>query len=248
MPFQNKVALVTGSGSGIGEATAKRLSREGATIVVADVDPQGGERVVKDINAEGGRAAFVQTDVSDEQQTEAMVQFAVDTFGGLHLAVNNAGFGEAPSPMHQLEPSVFDRVIAVDLKGVWLCMRAELAHFVNNGGGAIVNTASGAGLKAVPGLTAYTAAKHGVVGLTRTGAIDYIKQDIRINAVAPGAVTTPLLLSQAKEQIAAISALMPTGRVARPEEIAAGIVWLLSDEASYVTGTILEIDGGFMQA
>ena len=135
MPFQNRVALVTGSGSGIGEATAKRLSREGATIVVADVDPQGGERVVKEINAEGGQAAFVQTDVSDEQQTEAMVQFAVDTFGGLHLAANNAGFGEAPSPMHQLEPSVFDQVIAVDLKGVWLCMRAELAHFVSNGGG-----------------------------------------------------------------------------------------------------------------
>lgn len=248
MLLQDKTAVVTGSASGIGEATAKRLAAEGASVVIADVDVAGGQRVAQQIRAAGGEAAFLRTDVTDRTQTEAMVQFAVDTFGGLQLAVNNAGFAEAPGLLHELDPAAFDQVIAVDLKGVWLSMRAELAHLVAHGGGAVVNTASGAGLKAVPSLTAYSTAKHGVVGLTRTGAMDYVKQGIRINAVAPGTTATPALLSATEEMQAMAAAVMPTGRLAAPEEIAAGITWLLSEQASYVTGTTLEIDGGYLQA
>jgi NAD(P)-dependent dehydrogenase (short-subunit alcohol dehydrogenase family) len=246
--LEGKIALVTGAGSGIGEATAKRLAVEGAIVTIADVNDEGGERVAKAIRDAGGEADYFHTDISAIDGAKNLVDHIVSTRGRLDLAVNNAGLAERPGRMHELEPKDWDRIISVDLTGTWLSMRAELAYFSENGGGVIVNTASGAGLKATPGLTAYSAAKHGVVGLTRTGAIDYIKDNIRINAVAPGTIATPAMEAAGEAQMAEWAALMPGGRMGKPDEIAAGIAWLLSDQASFVTGTILEIDGGYMQA
>ena len=248
MLLEGKKALITGAGSGIGETTAKRMAREGARVLVVDVNEQGGKRVAGEINAAGGTSLFYRADISVAVEVDAMVAFVVDTWGSLDLAVNNAGFAEQPGLMHELDPAEWQRVINVDLTGTWLCMRAELAQFVKQGGGVIVNTASGAGLKATPGLTAYSAAKHGVVGLTRTGAMDYVKKNIRINAVAPGTIRTPAMERFSEAQLKIWAELMPTGRMGTTDEIAAGIVWLLSDQASYITGTVLEIDGGYMQA
>ena len=248
MLLEGKIAFVTGAGSGIGEATAKRLAREGASVTIADIADDGGNRVAEEITAAGGTADYFHADIASPTGAEELVDHVVATYGRLDLAVNNAGLAETPGLMHELDPAEWARVISVDLTGTWLCMRAELRYFVEHGGGAIVNTASGAGLKATPGLTAYSTAKHGVVGLTRTGAIDYIKQNIRINAVAPGTIRTPAMEAAGETQMAEWAALMPTGRMGTPDEIAAGIAWLLSDQASYITGTILEIDGGYMQA
>jgi NAD(P)-dependent dehydrogenase (short-subunit alcohol dehydrogenase family) len=247
MLLEGKKALITGAGSGIGEITAKRMAAEGASVLVVDVNEEGGRRVVDEIVAAGGTAAFRKTDVSNVDEVDAMVAFAVETWGGLDLAVNNAGLAERPGLFHELDPAEYHRVLGVDLHGTFYSMRAELAHFVKNGGGAIVNTASGAGLKATPYLTAYSTAKHGVVGLTRTGAMDYVKDNIRVNAVAPGTILTPAMKAAGEAQAAEWAALVPMGRMGDPAEIAAGIVWLLSDQASFVTGTVLEIDGGYMQ-
>lgn len=248
MLLEGKSALVTGASSGIGEETAKRMAQEGASVLVADVNDEGGRRVVDKIVADGGTAAFLHVDVTEVGQVDAMVAEAVSLWGRLDLAVNNAGLAEQPGPMHELSPEAWSRTIGIDLTGTFLCMRAELKQFVTQGGGVIVNTASGAGLKATPGLTAYSAAKHGVVGLTRTAAIEYVKQNIRVNAVAPGTILTPGLQGAGDDQLKEWSELMPSGRLGRTDEVAAGIVWLLSDQATYTTGSVLEIDGGYMQA
>jgi NAD(P)-dependent dehydrogenase (short-subunit alcohol dehydrogenase family) len=249
MLLEGKNGLITGAASGIGETTAKRMAAEGARVLVVDVNEQGAKRVADEINAGGGTALSQRADISLVAEVDAMVAFAVKTWGKLDLAVNNAGFGEQqPGLTHELKPADWQRVIDVNLTGTWLCMRAELAQFMKQGGGVIVNTASGAGLKATPGMTAYSAAKHGVVGLTRTAAMDYVKKNIRINAVAPGTIVTPAMQRYSAEQLKIWADLMPTGRMGNPSEIAAGIVWLLSDQASYVTGTVLEIDGGYMQS
>ena len=249
MLTEGKIALVTGAASGIGAQIAKRLAVEGASVTVADIADANGEAVVEQIRAAGGTADYFHADIASPTGAEELVAHVVATYGRLDLAVNNAGLAETPGPMHLLEPAAWDRTISIDLTGTWLCMRAELTHFVERGaGGAIVNIASGAGEKATPGLTAYSAAKHGVIGLTRTGAIDYIKQGIRINAVAPGTILTPAMESFGPEQMATWAALMPTGRMGTTAEVAAATVWLLSDEASYTTGSVLEVDGGYMQA
>jgi len=248
MLLEGKSVLITGASSGIGETTAKRMAREGASVLVADVNDEGGKRVVDEITTDGGTAVFLHVDVTDEAQVDAMVAEAVSRWGRLDLAVNNAGLAEQPGPMHELSTEAWSKTIAIDLTGTFLCMRAELRQFVTQGGGAIVNTASGAGLKATPHLTAYSAAKHGVVGLTRTAAIEYVKQNIRVNAVAPGTILTPAMKNFGDDQLKVWSELMPSGRLGTTEEVAAGIVWLLSDQASYTTGSVLEIDGGYMQA
>ncbi|CAN5150191.1 SDR family oxidoreductase [soil metagenome] len=248
MLLEGKITFITGAASGIGEATAKRFAREGATVTVADVNDVEGERVVAEIREAGGTADYFHADIAAEDGAQQLVDHVVSTYGRLDVAVNNAGLAETPGLMHELSLAAWNRTISIDLTGTWLSMKAELAYFVTVGGGVIVNTASGAGEKATPGLTAYSAAKHGVIGLTRTGAMDYIKKNIRVNAVAPGTIATPAMLSFGEEQMAEWAALMPNGRMGRPEEIAAGITWLASDESSYVTGTVLEIDGGYMQA
>ncbi len=248
MLLEGKTSLITGSGSGIGETTAKRMAAEGAKVLVVDVNDEGGQRVTDEITAAGGAALYLHADVTKVDEVGAMVAYVVETWGGLDLAVNNAGLAEKPGLLHELSPEAWSKTIGIDLTGTFLCMRAELRQFVAQGGGVIVNTASGAGLKATPSLTAYSAAKHGVVGLTRTAAMDYVKKNIRVNAVAPGTILTPAMTSFGEEQVAAWSELMPTGRMGTTDEVAAGIVWLLSDQSSYTTGSILEIDGGYMQA
>ncbi|MDX2376515.1 SDR family oxidoreductase [Microbacterium sp. LRZ72] len=247
MLLEGKNSLVTGAGSGIGEVTAKRMALEGAKVLVVDINEEGGRRVVDEIVTAGGVAAFHKTDISNADEVDSMVDTAVEKWGGLDLAVNNAGLAERPGLFHELDPAEYHRVLGVDLHGTFYSMRAELAHFVKHGGGAIVNTASGAGLKATPRLTAYSTAKHGIVGLTRTGAMDYVQDNIRVNAVAPGTILTPAMRAAGESQMAEWASLVPMGRMGDPAEIAAAIVWLLSDQASFVTGTVLEVDGGYMQ-
>lgn len=216
--------------------------------MVADVDDDNGARVVTEITAKGGTASYLHVDVASADDVQAMVAHAVATYGGLHLAVNNAGLGHAPTRLHEIPLETWDRLLAIDLRGVMLCMRAELAHFVEQGGGSIVNMASGTGLKASRGLAAYVTAKHGVVGLTRNGAIDYATDNIRVNAVAPGTILTPQMSSFPAEQQAAWTRSIPMSRMGQPAEIAEAVAYLLSEAAGFVTGTVLEVDGGYMQA
>jgi len=247
MGMNGKVIVVTGGGAGIGEATVKALAASGATIVVSDNDEVGGTRVAGEVKSAGGEASFVKVNVADEDDVARMVQFALDTYGRLDGAVNNAGVGQPHKKFHEVTTAEWDRVHNVDLRGCFFCMRAEINHFLTAGGGVIVNTASGSGLKAAPGQASYVAAKHGVVGLTRQAAIEYIADNIRVNAVAPGLVATPQYLSYPEEAREVYEKLMPMGRSAQPEEIAAVITFLLSDEASYVAGATLEVDGAYMQ-
>lgn len=247
MAWNDKVVVVTGGGSGIGEATVKKLADLGAAVVIADVDAAGGNRVADEVNAAGGRGSFVSANVADEEAVDSMIKHAVDTFGSLTGAVNNAGLGQPFLKMHEVSTADWDRVHNVDMRGLFFCMRSELRHFLASGGGNIVNVASGAGLKAALGQSSYVAAKHGVVGLTRQASIEYISDNIRVNAVAPGLVGTPQMLSYPQEVQDSYAALMPIGRAAKPEEIANAIAWLLSDEASYVSGAVLEVDAAYMQ-
>ncbi len=242
--FVDKVALVTAAGAGIGAAIAERLAAEGASVLVSDVDDAAGGRVVEAITAAGGRAAYRHADVGDAADVEALVAAAVETFGGLHLAVNNAGVGTRPIRLHEMPEDAWDRTERITLRGTYLSLKAEIAHMVAHGGGAIVNTASIAGLKASPGLSPYSAAKAGVVSLTHAAALEYVTDGIRVNAVAPGAIETAALASLPEEARAGYAADVPMKRLGRPEEIAAATAYLLSDEAAFVTGVVLPVDGG----
>jgi NAD(P)-dependent dehydrogenase (short-subunit alcohol dehydrogenase family) len=245
---QGKVALITGGGSGIGRATAIRLAQEGAKVMIADYVPDSAERVVRAIKEAGGIADCVVADVSITRQVEAMVAGTVEKYGRLDYAFNNAGIEGAPGDTATYPEDSFDRVIAINLKAVWLCMKYEIPQMLKQGGGAIVNTASTLGLVAIEGASAYTAAKHGVVGLTRTAALEYAQKNIRVNCVCPGFIRTAMVERGmdkgliAEQQMVAIE---PVGRLGKPEEVAEGVLWLLSDAASFVTGHTLTIDGGW---
>lgn len=247
MTEQQRVYIVTGGGAGIGEAAVSRLAVGGAVVVIADVDETGGARVAAEVAARGGRAAFTRVDVGNEADTVAMVRFAVESYGRLDGAVNNAGIGQPIARLHEVSVDTWDQLHSVDLRGVWLCMKAEIAYFLTVGGGAIVNTASVAAFRPVPGQGVYTAAKHGVVGLTRQAAIEYVKDRIRVNAVAPGLVGTPQFRSYPEDAQAMYTAIQPGGRAAEPLEIANAMAWLLSDEASFVSGATLLVDAAAMQ-
>jgi NAD(P)-dependent dehydrogenase (short-subunit alcohol dehydrogenase family) len=244
-----KVALVTGGSSGIGRATAQIFAREGARVVVADVVVDGGQETVRLIKAAGGEAIFVKTDVAQSADAEAMVKKAVETYGRLDCAFNNAGIEGVVQPTVEYGEMHWDRVLAVNLKGVWLCMKYELQQMLTQGSGAIVNTASIAGLVGLPGFSAYVAAKHGVNGLTKTAALECAKSGIRVNAVCPGAIRTPMFERGARtipgieEQTVAME---PIGRMAAPEEVGEAVVWLCSDAASFVTGLPMAVDGGWV--
>jgi NAD(P)-dependent dehydrogenase (short-subunit alcohol dehydrogenase family) len=244
-----KIALVTGGGSGIGRATALTFAREGAKVVVADVVVDGGEDTVGQIKAAGGEAMFVKTDVARAAEVDAVVKAAVATHGRLDCAFNNAGVEGMLQTTVEYGEAHWDRVLAINLKGVWLCMKYEIAQMLKQGSGAIVNTASAAGLVGFPHLSAYVASKHGVVGLTKTAALEYAKAGIRVNAVCPGGIRTPMLERAFKmmEGFAeAAVASEPVGRLGQPGEIAEAVVWLCSDAASFITGVPMAVDGGLV--
>jgi NAD(P)-dependent dehydrogenase (short-subunit alcohol dehydrogenase family) len=244
-----KIALVTGAGSGIGRATALTFAREGAKVVVADIIAEGGEETVQLIKTAGGTATFVTTDVAQAAQVEALVKQAVSTYGRLDCAFNNAGIEGVIQPTVEYGEADWDRVLAINLKGVWLCMKYEIQQMLTQGSGAIVNTASIAGLVGLGGFSAYVASKHGVAGLTKTAALEYAKAGIRVNAVCPGGIRTPMferglrLNPGLAEQTAAME---PIGRMGAPEEIGEAVVWLCSDAASFVTGLPMAVDGGWV--
>ena len=246
MSFTNKVALVTGGASGIGEATAKLLAAKGAKVVIGDITDDAGARVVNEIETAGGTATFLHTDVSKAADATALVAHAVDTYGGLHYAANIAGIGQPPSRLHDLDESTWDLIHDIDLKGMWFCVKAELAYFLDNGAGSIVNMASGTGLKPTHGQPAYAIAKAGVMALTRQAALEYAADGIRVNGVAPGLIATPAVAALPEDVLAMYAANQPTGKIGQPIEVAETVAWLLSDEASYVTGLIHLTDGGFM--
>jgi NAD(P)-dependent dehydrogenase (short-subunit alcohol dehydrogenase family) len=248
--LEGKGALVTGAGSGIGRAMARALAAEGAGVLVADVAVEGGEETVRLIEEAGGQAVFKQTDVSDGSQVEALVAATVETWGRLDCALNNAGIaGEAQTPLADTRIDRFDRIMAVNLRGVFLCMKYELQQMLEQGGGAIVNTASTMGLVATPHSPSYVASKHGVIGLTKSAAIAYADQSIRVNAVCPGNTETAILDPTKKAAAPVIDQLIantPMKRLGDPMEIAKAAVWLCSDAASFCTGHAMVVDGGFV--
>jgi NAD(P)-dependent dehydrogenase (short-subunit alcohol dehydrogenase family) len=246
--LEGKVAIVTGGNSGIGRATAVRFAAKGVRVTIAARRADEGHETVEIIRAAGGEAIFVPTDVSQESQIEAMVQKTVETYGGLDYAFNNAGVtGPVGTALTDATEEAWDQVIDVNLKGVWLSMKYEIPQMLKGGGGAIVNDSSVAGLLG-SGLFAYSASKHGVIGLTKSAALAYAQQGIRINAVCPGFVRTPMVepLLDDPESNARVHAMEPMGRVGNPEEVADAVVWLCSDEASFVTGIAMPVDGGLV--
>lgn len=247
MTFEDKVAIVTGGASGIGEATAKLLASRGAHVLIADVGDAAGAAVVDEIEQAGGSARFLHVDVTQEADVRAMVDFAVDTWGGLHLAANVAGIGQVPSRIHDMEERTWDLIMNIDLKGTWRCMSAEITHFLQSGGGAIVNVASGAGMRATVGQPAYGIAKAGIIQMSRQGALEYARDGIRVNSVSPGLIDTPAVKALPDDVRKMYAAGQPGGRMGEPIEIAQTIVWLLSDEASFVSGLNHLTDGGWFQ-
>jgi NAD(P)-dependent dehydrogenase (short-subunit alcohol dehydrogenase family) len=244
-----KVALVTGGASGIGRATALTFAREGAKLIIADMNVDGGQQTVHMITEQGGEAIFVKTDVSKAVEVQALISKAVETYGRLDCAHNNAGIsGGGRALTAEYLEETWHHVIAVNLTGVWLCMKYAIPQMLHQGGGVIVNTASVAGLIGGAGNSAYDASKHGVIGLTKTAALEYAKQGIRVNCVCPGYIQTPMTARGMNdpERMARIIASEPMGRVGTPEEVAEAVVWLCSDAASFVTGHTMTVAGGYV--
>jgi NAD(P)-dependent dehydrogenase (short-subunit alcohol dehydrogenase family) len=248
--MQDKIALVTGAGSGIGRATAIAFARLGVNVACADIDAAAGEETVRLVRELGAKAAFEPLDVTDPQAHIAAVEAARMRFGALHAAVNNAGISVGPSrsycPLAQMDLADWEAIMKVNVDGVFYGLRAQVPALLASGGGAIVNIASIMGQVALPGLGAYATSKHAVVGLTRVAALDYAAQGIRINAVGPGYVDTPMLAGKDDATRTMLAARHPIGRLARPEEIAELVVWLCSNKASFVTGAYYPVDGGYL--
>ena len=246
--FNDKVALVTGAASGMGLATAKAFAQAGAAVTLADIHEDGVRSAAEELVAAGHKAIGIRCDVADEAEVAAMVEQTVSTFGRLDAAFNNAGVQAPPSDLADEAAEEFDRVNAINLRGVWACMKHELRHMREQGSGMIVNCSSLGGLVGLPSRAAYHASKHGVIGLTRSAALEYAPRGIRINAVCPGIIDTPMVAGMLVSQPEAMKELMkeqPIGRLGRPEEIAAAVLWLCSPGASFVIGHALAVDGGY---
>lgn len=243
--FEGKLALVTGGASGIGAATSKLLAARGARVAVADINVDAAAQVASEIERDGGKAMSVRIDVADPASVEEAVAKATREAGGLDLAVNAAGITGKLTPCADLDIAEWQRIVAINLTGTFLCMRAQIAAMLRKGGGAIVNVSSIMGSHALAGTAAYAASKHGVEGLTKAAALDYAKQGIRINAVAPGYVDTPMIAGRKPSANDKIVAMHPIGRIAQPEELAKVVAFFLSPDASFVTASIHLADGGF---
>src|SRR5882724_6872420 len=248
--FENKVALVTGAGSGLGLATARAFAESGASVVLADWNERTVHSAAEELAAKGHKTLAIRCDVADDAQVEAMVQQTVATFGRLDAAYNNAGVQNVLAETADYPREDYDRVMAINLRGVWSCMKFELRQMRTQGSGAIVNCSSLGGLVGGPERASYHAAKHGVIGLTKSAALEYAARGIRINAVCPGLIWTPMadkmVAAGQGEALKAMEKSIPMGRVGRPEEIADAVLWLCSDAASYVTGQSISVDGGFI--
>jgi NAD(P)-dependent dehydrogenase (short-subunit alcohol dehydrogenase family) len=246
--FQGKVALVTGGTSGIGRAAAIAYAREGANVVVAGRRVTEGEETVRLVRAQGREAVFVPTDVAREVHVKNLIGRTLEQFGRLDFAFNNAGVEQAPTPFLEQTVETFDQVMDVNVKGVWLSMKYEIPAMLKTGGGSIVNTSSGLGVIGMPGIEIYVASKHAVIGLTKSAALEFGKQGIRVNAVLPAAIDTDMFQRFAGENPefrAQVTALHPIGRIGKSEEIADAAIWLSSSKSSFVTGHSLLVDGGF---
>jgi NAD(P)-dependent dehydrogenase (short-subunit alcohol dehydrogenase family) len=248
--LDGKVILVTGGGSGIGRATSLLIAKQGGKVMIADYVPEGAQKTVAMIKEAGGIADCVAADVSVNKQVEAIVAKTVETYGRIDGAFNNAGIeGKMGADTATSTEDNFDRTISINLKGVWLCMKYEIPQMLKQGGGTIVNTASIAGLVGFEGNSAYNASKHGVIGLTKTAALEYAQKNLRVNCVCPGVIQTPMvarILDSGMMNETDLAAGEPIGRMGQPQEIGEGVVWLLSDAASFVTGHSLVIDGGWI--
>ena len=245
--FDNKVVLVTGGGGGIGRASALAFARAGAKVAVTDRDVVAGEETTAQVKALGAEALFIAADVMQATQVQAMVAQVVTHFGRLDCAFNNAGIEEEHMRLADCEEATFDRIMGVNVKGVWLCMKYQIAQMLSQGGGAIVNTASVAGLVGAPKMSAYSASKHAVIGLTKSAAVEYGRKGIRVNAVCPGVIRTVMLerAVQADPKVAStVAGAHPIGRIGEPDEVAAAVLWLSSDASSFVTGLAHTVDGG----
>ena len=246
--FAGKVAFVTGAAGGIGRAAALAFAREGASVVVADVSEQGNQETARMIDQQGGQSLAVRCDVTRGEDVKSALNKTVEAFARLDFAFNNAGIEpKRPAPTADYDEEEWNRIIDINLRGVFLCMKHEIPLILKQGGGAIVNTSSGAGIIGIKGSPAYTAAKHGVIGLTRAAALDYAAQNIRVNAICPGYIDTPMMdrfTGGTPEGRAKVIAEEPVGRMGKPEEIAAAVIWLCSDAAAFVIGHAMVMDGG----
>ena len=244
--FHNKTAMVTGAGSGIGRSSALAFAQEGASVLVSDINVQGGEETVNMIQELKGKAHFFQCDVSQSAQVEKLIEKTIRTFGRLDYAVNNAGVSMRPASTVELDEAEWDRVIGINLKSVWLCMKYEIPQMQKIGGGVIINISSLAGIRGKEGTLAYTASKHGIIGMTKTAALEYAKEGIRINAICPGLTESGMTagLDHHPEIAQKLITQIPMGHMGQSQNIADAVVWLCDNTASFITGHILVVDGG----